>query len=70
MSKSASFFTKNVIDVLVHTYSRGSISNEAFERRLDKVIEMTSHQAMMDQIADLDATPNEDTLTYALENIN
>ncbi|MFT6269195.1 MAG: hypothetical protein ACJAVV_002019 [Alphaproteobacteria bacterium] len=51
---------EEVIDVLVHNYSHGFISNEAFERRLDKVIETTSHQAMMDQIADLDATPNEE----------
>lgn len=50
---------EEVIDVLVHNYSHGYISNEAFERRLDKVIETTSHQTMVDQIADLDATPNE-----------
>jgi hypothetical protein len=49
---------EEVIDVLVHNYSHGYISNEAFERRLDKVIETTLHQTMMDQIADLDATPS------------
>lgn len=50
---------EEVIDVLVHNYSHGYISNDAFERRLDAVIETTSHQTMMDQIADLESTPDE-----------
>jgi hypothetical protein len=50
---------EEVIDILVHNFSHGYISNEAFERRLDAVIEASSHQAMMDQIADLESTPDE-----------
>jgi hypothetical protein len=49
---------EEVIDILVHNYSHGYISNEAFERRLDKVIASTLHQDMMDQIVDLDSVPS------------
>ncbi|MFT6085977.1 MAG: hypothetical protein ACI9UD_003087 [Glaciecola sp.] len=52
---------EEVIDVLIHNYSHGIISNDAFERRLDAVIETSSHQEMVDQIQDLDAAPD-DTL--------
>ena len=52
---------EEVIDVLIHNYSHGIISNEAFERRLDAVIATSSHQEMVDQIQDLDAAPD-DTL--------
>lgn len=51
---------EEVIDVLIHNFSHGIISSEAFERRLDAVIETTQHQVMMDQIKDLDAAPNDD----------
>lgn len=51
---------EEVIDVLVHNYSHGYISNEAFERRLDTVIASTSHQQMMAQIADLDPIPSDE----------
>jgi hypothetical protein len=50
---------EEVVDVLIHNYSHGIISNEAFERRLDAVIASSSHQEMMDQIADLSAAPDE-----------
>jgi hypothetical protein len=50
---------EEVIDILVHNFSHGYISNEAFERRLDAVIETSSHQTMMDQVADLESTPDE-----------
>jgi hypothetical protein len=50
---------EEVIDVLVHNYSHGIISNDAFERRLDKVIASTTAQGMMDQIADLEQTPDQ-----------
>lgn len=50
---------QEVIDILVHNYSHGYISEEAFERRLDAVIETKSHQAMMEQVEDLDSTPDE-----------
>lgn len=50
---------EEVIDTLIHNYSHGYISNEAFERRLDTVIETTSHQVMVDQIADLEASPDD-----------
>lgn len=50
---------EEVIDVLIHNYSHGIISNEAFERRLDAVIATSSHQEMLDQIQDLDAAPDD-----------
>lgn len=50
---------EEVIDVLVHNYSHGIISSEAFERRLDAVIETTSHQTMVDQISDLQPVPDD-----------
>lgn len=50
---------EEVIDVLVHNYSHGYISNEAFERRLDNVIETTFHKVMVDQISDLEAAPDD-----------
>lgn len=50
---------EEVIDVLVHNYSHGFISSEAFERRLDVVIETTSHADIVKQIEDLDATPDD-----------
>lgn len=49
---------EEVIDVLVHNYSHGFISSEAFERRLDVVIETTSHHEMVKQIEDLDDAPD------------
>lgn len=50
---------EEVIDILVHNYSHGFISAQAFERRLDVVIESTSHQEMVKQIEDLDDVPDE-----------
>lgn len=50
---------EEVIDVLVHNYSHGVISNEAFERRLDIVIETTDHKIMMEQIEDLEDVPDD-----------
>ena len=55
---------EEVIDILVHNYSHGFISSEAFERRLDSVIETSSHQVMMDQVSDLEATPDESVKKY------
>jgi predicted membrane protein len=52
---------EEVIDVLIHNYSHGIISSDAFERRLDAIIGTSSHQEMVDQIQDLDAAPD-DTL--------
>lgn len=52
---------EEVIDVLIHNYSHGIISNDAFERRLDAIMATSSHQEMMDQIQDLNAAPD-DTL--------
>lgn len=57
---------EEVIDVLIHNYSHGIISNEAFERRLDAVIATSSHQEMLDQVKDLDAAPD-DTLKQQKE---
>ena len=50
---------EEVIDVLIHNYSHGIISNEAFERRLDAVIASSVHQEMLDQIKDLNAAPDD-----------
>ena len=50
---------EEVIDILVHNFSHGIISNEAFERRLDSVIAAESNTEMMAEVADLDATPDE-----------
>lgn len=49
---------EEVIDVLVYNYSRGVISNEAFERRLDVVIDASSNTEMMKEIEDLDYAPD------------
>mmetsp|Transcript_19669 Transcript_19669/g.62559 ORF Transcript_19669/g.62559 Transcript_19669/m.62559 type:complete len:219 (-) Transcript_19669:500-1156(-) len=57
---------EEVIDVLIHNYSHGIISNAAFERRLDAVIATSSHQEMMDQIEDLGPAPD-DTLKQQKE---
>lgn len=50
---------EEVIDVLVYNYSREVISNEAFERRLDAVIDAKSNAEMMKEIEDLDTTPDD-----------
>ena len=50
---------EEVIDILVHNFSHGIISNEAFERRLDKVIAAESNTEMMAEVADLESTPDE-----------
>lgn len=50
---------EEVIDTLIHNYSHGYISNEAFERRLDKVIAADSNQAMLDEIEDLSDAPDD-----------
>lgn len=55
---------EEVIDVLIHNYSHGIISNEAFERRLDIVIKSTSHEEMVKQVEDLDNAPNEQLKRY------
>lgn len=58
---------EEVIDVLVHNYSHSVISSEAFERRLDTVIETTSHQTMVDQIEDLQPAPDDTIKKYKEE---
>ncbi|WP_395344649.1 DUF1707 and DUF2154 domain-containing protein [Ningiella sp. W23] len=50
---------EEVIDVLVHNYSRGYISADAFERRLDVVIESESTVAMKAEVEDLEALPDD-----------
>jgi hypothetical protein len=50
---------EEVIDTLIHNYSHGIISSEAFERRLDVVIAAESHQEMVTQIEDLTAVPDD-----------
>jgi hypothetical protein len=43
----------------VHNYSHGYISSEAFERRLDVVIESSLHKDIVAQMSDLDSMPDE-----------
>jgi hypothetical protein len=50
---------EEVIDILVYNYSHSVISSEAFERRLDVVITSTSHQEMMEQVEDLQPSPDD-----------
>jgi len=49
---------EEVIDILVHNFSHGVISSEAFERRLDVVIAAESNAEMMAEVDDLDVTPD------------
>lgn len=50
---------QEVIDVLIHNYSHSVISNEAFERRLDTVIESKTAKEMLAQIEDLPEVPDD-----------
>ncbi|MFD2176880.1 LiaF domain-containing protein [Veronia pacifica] len=45
---------EETVDKLIYNYSHGVISNAAFERRLDIVMEATTHQEIVEQISDLD----------------
>ena len=47
---------EEVIDTLIYNYSHGVISNEAFERRLDKAMASQKHQEIVDLTADLEKT--------------
>lgn len=42
-----------VIDQLIMNYSHGELSYQAFERRLDKAMELANHQALVDLTVDL-----------------
>ena len=44
---------EEVIDKLIYNYSRGVISAEAFERRLDDAMASDDHQKIVDLAADL-----------------
>ncbi len=50
---------EEVIETLIHNYSHGIISNEAFERRLDAVIAANSNQERVDQVSDLSPAPDD-----------
>lgn len=50
-----------VVDVLIHNYSHGTISEDAFERRLDIAMESQSPHEVMQQIDDLHM-PDDDQL--------
>lgn len=49
-----------VIDVLIHNYSHGVITESAFERRLDIVMTSKEHGQIVAQIADLEAPSNDE----------
>ena len=62
---------EEVINVLIHNYSHGIISSEAFERRLDVVVAAETATIMVEQISDLDQQLDEAILeekekTFAL----
>lgn len=44
---------EEVIDLLIHNYSHGVISAEAFERRLDQAMQYDKHEAIMKLVEDL-----------------
>lgn len=44
---------QEVIDQLIYNYSHGVISNDAFERRLDKAMASQQHQELADLVSDL-----------------
>ncbi len=44
---------EETIDQLIHNYSHGVISSEAFERRLDQAMNSDSHQEIVELVADL-----------------
>lgn len=44
---------QETIDQLIYNYSHGVISNEAFERRLDKAMASQQHQELADLVSDL-----------------
>lgn len=48
-----------VIDTLVYNYSHNIISNEAFERRLDIVIQAETNSEMVKEIEDLTPAPDD-----------
>lgn len=49
---------EEAIDQLIMNYSHGVLSAEAFERRLDIATEATSHQQLVDVVADLTLVPD------------
>lgn len=70
---------EEVIDQLIHNYSQGIISNEAFERRLDEAMASNNHQEIIDLVADLplNVDPNfsnqreqQFNINYGAENVD
>lgn len=47
---------EQVIDQLIYNYSHGVISAEAFERRLDQVMEATDNAVLIELVSDLELT--------------
>jgi hypothetical protein len=45
---------EEVVDQLIMNYSHGQLSYEAFERRLDKAMETTNNQELIDLVTDLE----------------
>ncbi|MEM0911961.1 MAG: DUF1707 and DUF2154 domain-containing protein, partial [Pseudomonadota bacterium] len=57
---------QEAIDILVHNYSHGYISSDAFERRLDVVVAAEKPSEMMAQVEDLEQSTDE-TISQAYE---
>ncbi|RXJ74036.1 hypothetical protein CS022_05155 [Veronia nyctiphanis] len=51
---------EETVDKLIYNYSHGVISNAAFERRLDIVMEAKTHEEIIDQVADLNMEVDND----------
>ncbi|GAA5215193.1 DUF1707 domain-containing protein [Corallincola platygyrae] len=51
---------QEVIDQLIMNYGHGELSLEAFERRLDIAMQTTSHEKLVEQVADLQLAVNKE----------
>lgn len=61
---------EEVIDTLIYNYSHGVISNEAFERRLDKAMASINHQEIANLAADLEKTTDSEFTTQKERQFN
>lgn len=59
-----------VIEVLIYNFSRSVISDEAFERRLDAVMNAVDNEAMLAQIKDLQTPPDDSIKKQQEQNFN
>ncbi|MBO1255809.1 DUF1707 and DUF2154 domain-containing protein [Alteromonas sp. 5E99-2] len=55
---------EEVIEVLIYNYSHGNINEEAFERRLDVVVDSNDAEKIVSQVADLDPLASDMTKDF------